>query len=146
MKLYLMRHGEAESFAKSDELRALTSTGRAAVASKAGLMPAIDQMIVSPYLRALQTADLLVEEGLDVQNRVVDERVLPDCDLAPIMDSVIDTSRRNQLIVAHNPLLTYLVRVLCGDQAQQITLATANLVCLEADVYQPECARLVWIK
>ena len=146
MKLYLMRHGEAETFAKSDAARALTNTGRAAVASKADLLPAIDQLIVSPYLRALQTADILVEAGVAVQHRLVDERVLPDCGLGPIVDQLIDTDRQNQLIVAHNPLLSLLVHELCGEQAQGISLATAQLACLEAEVFQPECATLHWVK
>jgi phosphohistidine phosphatase len=146
VKLYLMRHGEAESYAKADSARALTNTGRAAVASKASLLPAIDQMIVSPYLRALQTADILVGEGVSVNHRLVEDRVLPDCEVMPILESLIDTKRKNQLIVAHNPLLSYLVRLLCGAQVGQVSLATANIACLEADIFQPECASLLWIK
>ncbi len=146
MKLFLMRHGEAEPFAKTDSARPLTNTGRAAVASKAKILPPIDQLIVSPYLRALQTADILVEEGVDVSNRLVDDRVLPDSDLMPILDSLIDTKRANQLFVAHNPLLSYMVRLLCGPEANNVALATANVACLEADIFQPECATLRWIK
>lgn len=146
MRLYLMRHGEAEAFAKSDADRALTQTGRAAVASKQSYLPDMDSMIVSPYLRALQSADILVSEGLNVSFRSVDERVTPDCDLTPIIDELISPTAENQLIVAHNPLLSRLVQLLCGEQARGVNLATAEVACLEAAEFLPDCATLKWVK
>jgi phosphohistidine phosphatase len=146
MRLFLMRHGEAEALAKSDADRALTQTGRAAVASKQALLPDMDSMIVSPYLRALQSADILVSEGLNVSFRTVDDRVTPDCELTPILDELISPTAANQLIVAHNPLLSRLVSLLCGDQAMGINLATADVACLEADEFMPGCATLVWVR
>ncbi|EAR09423.1 SixA phosphatase family protein [Reinekea blandensis] len=146
MKLYLMRHGEAESFARCDADRSLTQTGRAAVASKAQLFPAIERLVVSPYLRALQTADLLVGEGMQVTHRVVDDRVTPDCPLEPVINEVIRSDVREQLIVAHNPLLSYLVADLVGNDARGIGLGTADVACLEADEWLPGCARLLWVR
>ncbi len=146
MKLFLMRHGEAEPFRRDDASRALTATGRAAVASKQKLLPKIDSLIVSPYLRALQSADILVSEGLDVSYRFVDDRVMPDCPLEPIVAEVIKSSLNTQLIVAHNPLLSRLTRYLCGDDAQNVALDTAALAYLEADEFLPGCARLHWIR
>ncbi|WP_196158152.1 histidine phosphatase family protein [Reinekea sp. G2M2-21] len=146
MKLFLMRHGEAEPYLKDDASRALTATGRASVASKQTLLPTIDLMVVSPYLRALQTADILVGEGLQVSYRTVDERVTPDCELDPIIDELINPTLKTQLIVAHNPLLSRLVRLLCGNQAQSINLHTADIACLEADDFQPGCAQLLWVR
>ena len=89
MRLYLMRHGEAEFNARDDMQRSLTATGRAAVASKTRFIEPVDRMVVSPYLRALQSSDILIAEGLSVQRRIVDERVTPDCDLQPVIDEVI---------------------------------------------------------
>ena len=146
MKLFLMRHGEAEPYRQDDSSRALTATGRASVASKQGLLPAIDLMVVSPYLRALQTADILVGEGLQVSYRVVDDRVTPDCSLQPIIDELLNPTLQTQLIVAHNPLLSRLVSLLCGDQARSVALATAEVACLEADEFLPGCAKLLWVR
>ncbi len=141
-----MRHGEAEPYQSTDASRALTQTGRAAVASKQMHLPSIDSLIVSPYLRALQTADILVEEGLDVQHRIVDERVLPDCALEPIIQELIDPSLNSQLIVAHNPLLSRLVRALCGSAARSIALNTAEIACIQADDFLPDCCTLKWFR
>lgn len=146
MKLYLMRHGEAEAMARRDADRALTQTGRAAVANKAKLLPAIDRLVVSPYLRALQSADILVGEGLQVTHRVVDDRVTPDCPLAPVIESVLLPDVREQMVVAHNPLLSILVAELVGDDARGIGLGTADVACLEAEQWLPGCARLIWVR
>jgi len=141
-----MRHGEAEPYRSDDASRALTVTGKAAVASKQKLLPDVDSLIVSPYLRALQTADILVGEGLNVKYRAVDDRVLPDCSLEPIIDEIIHPQLENQLIVAHNPLLSRLVRVLCGDEVRGVSLATADVACLVADEFYAGCARLEWVR
>lgn len=146
MRLYLMRHGEAEPFGRNDADRALTQTGRAAVASKQALLPDVDRMIVSPYLRALQTADILVGEGLNVRHRLVDDRVLPECPLSPIIDELILPGLQHQLIVAHNPLLSSLVAELGGAEAQNIQLSPAHVACLEADDWLPGCAHLLWVR
>jgi phosphohistidine phosphatase len=145
MHLYLLRHGEAEPFARDDTSRSLTSTGKASVASKARFIGKVDVMVVSPYLRALQSADALVEEGLSVQRRLVDDRVTPDCALDPIIEDVIQPGLSSQLIVAHNPLLTQLVRLLCGEQANNIALGTGDLACLSGD-FLPGCAHLEWLR
>lgn len=145
MYLYLMRHGEAELFARDDASRSLTATGRASVASKCRFVDKVELMVVSPYLRALQSADILVEEGLSVQRRLVDDRVTPDCSLDPVISDVIQPGVASQLIVAHNPLLTRLVRLLCGDEASNVALGTADLACLSGD-FLPGCARLEWVR
>lgn len=146
MRLFLMRHGEAEPLGRRDADRALTQTGRAAVASKQSLLPDVDRLIVSPYLRALQTADILVGEGLNVRHRLVDERVLPDCPLSPIIEELILPDIGDQLIVAHNPLLSSLVAELAGDEGAGVQLSPADVACLEADAWLPGCARLHWVR
>ncbi|WP_320826718.1 hypothetical protein [Reinekea sp.] len=146
MRLYLMRHGEAEPYRVDDASRALTTTGKAAVASKCPHLPIIDLLVVSPYLRALQSADTLVAEGLAVQHRRVDERVLPDSNLDPILETLIDPSLATQLIIAHNPLLTRLLRHLCGTDARGINMGTAEVACLLADEFHPGIVQLEWIR
>ena len=65
MKLYLSRHGQAVSQAATDALRPLTEAGRAALLSHwqslQGRGVQINGLIVSPYLRAQQTADCIAQ-------------------------------------------------------------------------------------
>ncbi|KTT42489.1 phosphohistidine phosphatase, partial [Pseudomonas oryzihabitans] len=65
MKLWLLRHGEAEARAPSDELRELTVAGRAAVLRSAAQLQDADLQLIlaSPYVRARQTA-VLVQQHL----------------------------------------------------------------------------------
>ena len=60
MKVFIMRHGEAENFANSDAERALTQRGKMAslavaqAANEQGISQ-FDKVLVSPYLRAQET-------------------------------------------------------------------------------------------
>ncbi len=68
MELYLFRHGIAEDApaGRSDSSRALTQRGRersaevAKMARKSGVMPSL--IVSSPYLRAVQTAEVAAKE------------------------------------------------------------------------------------
>lgn len=67
MKIYIMRHGEAQQFAPSDAQRALTDRGRheseavaRACVNQRGVK-GFDLVLVSPYLRAQQTWELLTD-------------------------------------------------------------------------------------
>ncbi len=60
MKIFIMRHGEAEHFADSDAARQLTQRGRiesetVARACKEQGFAQFDKVLVSPYIRAQQT-------------------------------------------------------------------------------------------
>lgn len=60
MKIFIMRHGEAEHFADSDAARELTQRGRteseavARACAEQGFAQ-FDKVLVSPYIRAQQT-------------------------------------------------------------------------------------------
>lgn len=63
MKLWVLRHGEAESHASSDAQRNLTEHGRQEVLHSAAHLigQPISAIIASPYVRAQQTAQLVRE-------------------------------------------------------------------------------------
>ena len=63
MKLWVLRHGEAESHAPSDAQRNLTERGREEVLHSAAHLigQPISAIIASPYVRAQQTAQLVRE-------------------------------------------------------------------------------------
>ncbi|EXF44228.1 phosphohistidine phosphatase SixA [Pseudomonas sp. BAY1663] len=59
MRLWLLRHGEAEPRARTDAERNLTERGRRDVRENAAHLRgrALQAILVSPYRRAQQTAD-----------------------------------------------------------------------------------------
>jgi len=65
MDVYFLRHGKAEKHADCDEDRALKSKGRETISCLGGKLRALKisptHLYTSPYLRALQTAEILNE-------------------------------------------------------------------------------------
>lgn len=115
MKLYLMRHAEAEisnNQMKQDSERQLTEAGRlqARVAANklkeklAARDEEIGQIITSPYIRALETANIAATVlGLD--GRVATEkRLAPGADVSKVKE-IEDEYRDsgNLLLVGHEP-------------------------------------------
>ena len=115
MKLYLMRHAEAETseqVMKQDRERRLTEAGRlqARVAANklkeklAGSDEEIGSVITSPYVRAVETADI-VAAVLGLDGKVFQAKaLLPGADLNKIKqleDEYRDSG--NLLLVGHEP-------------------------------------------
>ena len=70
MKLFILRHGEAEGFMARDEERQLTDRGRADVArvleAQQDALSSVQRILVSPYVRAQQTAAIVSEVFPDI--------------------------------------------------------------------------------
>lgn len=146
MRCYLLRHGEAESVADSDRVRALTRRGRAdnqAVANSwhsRGDKPGV--VLSSPLLRAVQTAEQ-VANRMSVSSVTETELLTPDADLATLLALLEQYIDRQPLLVGHNPLLSRVLAELVGDDPDSHPyMDTSQLVCLEMDVVAPSCAVL----
>lgn len=148
MKLYLMRHGQAESYAASDAERQLTDKGVAQSRAMAEHLKAEPpaKVISSPLVRACQTAFNVMEP---LQHEVPFET----CDLlTPDEDPRLVTEWINKqghpgplLLVTHNPLVSLLVSWLVNGHLQgSISLATADIVCLSLETAAPGSAQLQW--
>lgn len=137
MKLWVLRHGEAEQQAPTDAERALTPHGREEVLRSAArlLCEGIELIIASPYLRAQQTAGL-VHGVLGVARPIVTVPWLtPDARPWHVLDGLADLTGLKVLLVSHQPLVGNLLVSLCGDSAALSTMRTATLAALEG---QPE--------
>jgi phosphohistidine phosphatase len=116
--IVIVRHGQAESAALSDRNRLLTEQGRTGVrlraADLAARCPAFRITLVSPYLRTLQTLDIL-KEFLDIGTVQITDELVPNAsaDVADYM-SCEDGLGGNVLVVSHMPLVSSLVSELCG--------------------------------
>ncbi|WP_144394345.1 phosphohistidine phosphatase SixA [Pleionea sediminis] len=116
--LYIMRHGEAEWHANSDVERELTDLGREEVVSVCRKLDLASDCVVwhSPYRRAKQTCDLLLESLSMVPSERVEEKLLtPDAD-PEILAQFIEHSDADVLVlVSHMPLVARLTQVLTSD-------------------------------
>jgi len=137
--LYVVRHAIAEQRDQQrwpdDALRPLTSKGEAsfrrAARGLAHIVPTVDVVLSSGYLRAWKTAEILHEEadwpapqacpGLEPERPAADS--VAAVDAQPGRDSVA--------IVGHEPCLSNLVSLLLGAPEGAFELKKGGVVCVE---------------
>lgn len=157
MDLYILRHAiavnrEDASYPRDSE-RPLTAKGiaklRKVIRGIKTLGLSFDLILTSPYVRALETAELVAAE-LGVGTRV--ERtphLSPDGDPRALIDLM--RSRRGAhasvLVVGHEPYLSGLISVLVsGDEQATIIMKKAGLCKLVAQALRyGRCASLEWL-
>lgn len=138
MRIWIMRHGEAGFNSAIDSQRSLTDKGKN-MAYQQGKWLAnrlilqgkeLNKIIVSPYLRAQQTLEMLLkgieavsyEENFTTLNERVElwEGIMPDGSVENVMnylDFLQQNGVENVLMISHLPLVYDLVQSL--TQAQQ---------------------------
>ena len=122
MKIFIMRHGEAEQFANSDSDRQLTAMGRqrsqevARECSELGYKH-FDRVSVSPYIRAQQTWHE-ISGYLSVDHFETCDDITPYGDAEQVVSYLNALSQVHKvqalLIVSHLPLVGYIAAELVG--------------------------------
>ena len=134
MKVWILRHGEAEGHAPTDAERNLTEHGRAEVLRSAAHLigQPLGAIIASPYVRAQQTAQLVRDVlGFQPEIRTV-PWLTPDGDVQRVLEKL--DSDDDVLLVSHQPLVGNLISFLQpGHQRQPQPMYTASLAQLEGD-------------
>jgi phosphohistidine phosphatase len=139
MMLYLLRHGEAEPHAPNDAARRLTAHGRQEVDSVArqflvNKLP-LQLCIASPYVRAVQTAELFLDQVAPALALSQDPLLTPEVRAGDVMRLLETLQAEQVLLVSHNPLLSELNALLIdGDISHMHILATSELVAINIDV------------
>lgn len=139
MKLYLLRHGEAEARAHNDAGRELTARGRSEVADVAHRFAQrniqLQRCFVSPYVRAAQTAALFLSEAKQDVVAETTPVLMPEVRASNVMDFLEGVREQEVLLVSHNPLVSELHALLIdGDISHMHILGTSELICIEFDV------------
>ena len=130
MILYLMRHGDAESFADRDEERALTQEGifQAEDTADAFLRrewPLPQKIIVSEYKRAVETAEVVAKK-LGVH----DVKIVSYKDATRWRTMKAYITDEPILFIAHQPSLGYTIEEITG---QIVAVKKASLHRIEYD-------------
>lgn len=131
-----MRHGDATLDAASDSVRPLTSCGcdesRLMANWLKGQKVDIERVLVSPFLRAEQTLDVIG----DCMNLPAQVDVLPEltpCGDVGLVSAYLQTLANkgfgSVLVISHLPLVGYLVSELCPGETPPMftTSAIANV-------------------
>ncbi len=142
MQIFIMRHGQAQGYASSDEQRALTAHGQIEVEKMAAYLRCqeitFDVIFQSPYVRALQTADIVATKLAQKDKLKTLTLITPEGDAKDVHDYIdgllAETTYDNILLVCHMPIVSYLVESLTAGAASPI-FQTASIAQIE---YNPE--------
>lgn len=127
MKVYLVRHGEANP--DSERHLSLKGIGEVTLVAKKILSQKIevDEIFHSGKHRAKETCEILVNNNFKNQKPNISSDLSPNSDVS-IWGTILNDENRNFLLVGHLPFLSDLVYYLTG---QHIEFRTSEIVCLE---------------
>ena len=136
MRLWLLRHGEAEPRNRTDAERNLTAAGRVEVEGAAAHLQGrpVQAILASPYQRAQQTAEL-VRQTLGFGGPVETVPWLtPESDPADALLYLDRRSEQHVLLVTHQPFVgVFGGWLVSGHRGAPIPMATASLAELEGE-------------
>jgi len=137
VRLWLLRHGQAEPHAATDAARELTAHGRQEVRQAAKQLAGrpLTAILVSPYVRAQQTAELVRSElGFSGPLTTV-SWLTPDSDPREALKYLDERESAEVLLVTHQPLVGALGGLLVhGHRQEPLPMRTASLAELEGDI------------
>src|ERR1700722_6817162 len=145
MEIYLLRHGIAENGRPGgrDSDRALTAEGREKLrrilkrAHQAGVQPSL--ILASPYVRAVETAEIAAE-ALEYRGQIVKTQALvPDASPQDAWDEIC--SRRTEaaiLLASHEPLMSSLAAFLLSSPGLQVEMKKGALARVDCEHFGPE--------
>lgn len=147
--LYIMRHGQAQARAATDAERALTSRGedevRQMVASLANDMAGLEQVWVSPYRRARQTAAIANQVLGRGAEPTLTELLVPEARIEPLCEQIQNCQQSSLLLVSHMPLVGELLHYLTGAEPGRYGMGTASIACVTLDVVAAGLGQLQWL-
>jgi phosphohistidine phosphatase len=125
MQVFIMRHGDAALDAASDSVRPLTVCGcdesRLMANWLNGQKVDIERVLVSPFLRAEQTLDVVGEcMNLPTSVDVLPELTRGDVGLvSAYLQALCNEGVASALVISHLPLVGYLVSELCPGETRR---------------------------
>lgn len=148
--LFIMRHGQAQARASSDAERSLTARGEKDVelmtSALASELSELDQLWVSPFRRARQTAEIVNRVLGRGAEPTVTELLTPEADLEALCAQLQVCEEEHLLLVSHMPLVGDLIHYLTGAEPGRYSMGTASVACLTMDVVAPGLGELSWLR
>ena len=145
MQLYFLRHGEADwpGWTKPDDERPLTDFGKKEVRQVAKFLNRLkvkpDLIVTSPLPRALQTAEVAVEQ-LKTKLRQ-DEALEPGFGISELRTVLKRHRSKVLMLVGHEPDFSSVISALTGTS---LKLSKAGVALVDIDSEAQE-GRLLWL-
>jgi len=156
MQLYIVRHGIAidreDPKSPSDPERYLTEEGvqktREVARGAAALGIAPELFLSSPYVRAMQTAEIFARELKFAKARIRQtDLLLPGAQPAGFFRELsrLAKSLKSAVCFGHAPHLDELIAFALGAKKDLTGLKKAGMACLELPRVSPPTGTLVWL-
>jgi phosphohistidine phosphatase len=157
MNIYILRHGIAVEPGtpgiKTDAERPLVPKGDQLLREAADAMEkmglSFDAIVSSPYLRAMQTAEIVTKHFKLQKKLVFSDDLIPGGNPQSLIRQLnrLKPAPENILIVGHEPFLSRLIALLAsGGTGATIDLKKGSLCKLEAgELEYGHCATLAWL-
>ncbi len=152
MKLYMMRHGIAEEWPRmgGDAERQLTDKGRDRTSMVARALKkmdiTLDAIVSSPYVRAVQTAEIVADVIGFPDDILHDGRLTPAGRYEGISDVIEELSTRESILVAgHEPSMSAMISGICAQGGLLIEVKKASVTAIEVMRIRPSAiGALLW--
>jgi phosphohistidine phosphatase len=151
MNLYIMRHGESSWDTQIDSERSLTDFGQQQATAVGQYLSeaniSVDLVMVSPYKRAQQTANKVLDK-FPLVKTIESSNFTPESSVAVAQESVEAAGDKNILLISHLPLVANLAGYLTADDSASRGQhwSPATIACLRGDDFLPGCMIVQWIK
>lgn len=152
MELFILRHGHAVAEAPKDSLRELSPDGRIEVQTNIERnkekLGNINALVVSPYLRAQQTAEIVRNILGDIP-KVDSSLFTPGGNPKKAIEALHEMYNdecQSIMVVGHQPLLGILLDDLCGAEPGKFRMGTASLAAIDSDVMLSGLCYLRWLE
>jgi len=155
MQLYVVRHGIAidgeDPKCPSDPERYLTPEGLKKTREAANGFAAVEDspklFVSSPYVRALQTAELFADELHASKSKIEkSEFLLPGAEPAGFFRELSrKKSLQSVICFGHAPQLDELIAFALGSKKDLTELKKAGAACIELTRLHPPAGTLVWL-
>ena len=145
MKLYFVRHGEAEDLAPTDHKRELTKRGKERVGKSAQVLKQLGitprAIYSSPRVRAKQTAEIIAEAlGMDI---TITEEVNFGFDISHLKPLIKKFKSNDEIMfVGHNPDMNQIVHKMTGAS---VSMKKGSLARIDVVNYKTRRGELVWL-
>ena len=143
MEIYILRHGiaEDEKPGTPDPRRALTKEGREKLesvlkrAADAGVKPTA--ILTSPYLRAVQTAEIAARILKHEADAIRTDSLVPGSSPEAIWNDIRAHRTEEQLLLAgHEPLLSHLTTYLLNAPSLRVEFKKGALVRIDVEGFR----------
>lgn len=135
MKIFILRHGQAEPYQTNDAVRRLTEKGitdtQKVLTEKLSALANINAIFASPLVRAQQTATI-ASTMLKKEIKTTD-LLEPEANIQKLFNWLETIKENSILLVSHLPLVGILANDLCGFDGNRIQFYTSSLVGIECD-------------